>query len=160
MEPNRLPLMQEAVSGTESDATPSQNRTVLVAESNPVTRTTTADMLAAQGFSVVLAETGEEALDRIHWGGIDLLVCAMVMTSMDGFELLRLLRDVAPGLPVIAVVPGMSEIDEIYMRGAVALGAGKVFTQPLTPSVFFRSIGELLRVQVDLTPQAKSAAAR
>ena len=148
MEPNHLPSTEEAAPGRESGAPQRQDRTVLVAESNPVYRAVTADLLAGQGFSVVLAETGEEALERIRWGGIDLLVCAMVMTSMDGFELLRLLRDTAPGLPVIAVVPGMSEIDEIYMRGAAALGATKVFTQPLTPSAFFRSIGEILRVQV------------
>jgi len=122
-------------------------RTVLVAESSPLQRAITTDLLTSQGFSVVPAETGEEALERIRCGGVDLLVCTMLMTGMDGFELLRLLRKTAPRLPIIAVVPGMSEIDEIYMRGAAALGAAEVFTQPLTPRVFFNSIGELLRVR-------------
>ena len=139
---------QESTPNGELRSADRSRHTALVAESNPHQRAITADLLASQGFSVALAETGEEALERIRCGGIDLLVCAMLMTGMDGFELLRTLRKTAPGLPIIAVVPGMSEIDEIYMRGAAALGAAKVFTQPLTPRVFFNSIGELLRVQV------------
>lgn len=115
---------------------------ILIVDSDPGHRALVSLMLS--DYEVALASSGEEALARIEAGGIDLVVSALLMPGMDGLELLRALRDVQPGLPVIAVVPGMSEIDGVYLRGATALGAARTYTQPLTPSVFLDSVRELL----------------
>lgn len=121
-------------------------KTVLVADSDPCHRELVASLLAGEGYSVVLAATGEAALQRIEQGGVDLLVSALVMPGMDGFELLRELRTTAAAPPVIAVVPGMTEMDAVYLKGASLLGAARTYAQPLTPSVFLRSVGELLAI--------------
>jgi len=118
--------------------------TVLVADGDEAHRNSVIQLLSGRGYLVVQAATGEAALDAIKAGGIDLLVSAVIMPRIDGLELLRTLRRTSPSLPVIAVVSGMAEIDEIYMRGASALGAARTYTQPLTPSIFLNSVHELL----------------
>ena len=119
-----------------------EHRTVLIVDCDPGHRAFVSLLLAQ--YDVELAASGEEALARVHRGGIDLVVSALIMPGMDGLELLRALRETAPNLPVIAVVPGMSEIDGVYLRGAAAMGAACAYTQPLTPSVFLKSVRELL----------------
>ena len=39
----------------------------------------------------------------------------------------------------------MTEIDGVYLRGAMLFGAARTFSQPLTPPVFLESIRELLK---------------
>jgi CheY-like chemotaxis protein len=118
---------------------------VLVADSDLAARARMAGMLEAQGYRVVLAAGGEEALARIRQGGIDLLVSAMVMDGMDGLELLRALRDAAITVPSIAIAPGGRDIDDIYLRGAALLGVARTYRQPLRSAAFLRDIQDLLR---------------
>lgn len=139
---SRTDRQPDVRSSNSSD--PITARTVLVADGDDVHRASTAQLLSGQGYRVVQVSTGEAALSAILAGGIALLVSSVTMPQMDGLELLRILRNVSPELPVIAVVPGMAEIDGVYMRGASALGAAKTFIMPLTPSVFLASVGELL----------------
>lgn len=123
--------------------------TILVADGNKAHRAAVAEMLIGQGYSVALAADGEEAMTRIAAGGIDLLVSAISMPGMDGFEVLRALRDTAPRFPVIIVASGMSEIDWLCLKGASLLGAAAAYTQPLTPSVFLESVREILTPRLD-----------
>lgn len=124
------------------DADAAARPTILVADCDSGHRAFVSLLLA--DYDVVLASSGEEALSRIHQGGIDLVVSALVMPGMDGLELLRVLRGTAPELPVIAIVAGMSEIDGVYLKGASLLGAARTYMQPLTPSVFLAGVRELL----------------
>jgi CheY-like chemotaxis protein len=119
-------------------------RTVLVADGNKTHRASVAEMLTGQGYSVVLAASSEEAMLRIKAGGIALLVSAISMSGMDGFELLRALRNSLPDFPVIIVASGMFEIDWICLKGASLLGAAAAYTQPLASSVFLDSVRQLL----------------
>ncbi len=124
---------------------PAAAATVLVADSDLATRALVAAMLEVQGYCVVLADDGAEALERIRQGGIDLLISAMVMTGMDGLELLRALRDAAIAVPSIAIAPGGRDIDDIYLRGAGLLGVARTYRHPLRSTAFLQDIQDLLR---------------
>lgn len=119
--------------------------TVLVADGDPTHRVSVAEMLLAQGYSVVLASTQEEVLSRVAAGVVDLVVTSLTLAGTDALELLRTLRDNMAELPVIVVASGMSEMDGLYLKGASLLGAARAYTQPLTPSVFLESVRELMR---------------
>ena len=121
-----------------------ESRTVLVANSNLNNQRAIADLLAGQGYRVVKASNGKQALALIEQGGIDLVVSAMTMKGMDGLELLRAMRDARLEPPVVAVSSGRDVIDEVYLRGASLYGAAKTHSWPLTPSLFLGDLEEIL----------------
>ena len=81
---------------------------VLVVEDSPINQLVIEELLLTGGHTVTVAENGEEALQRIADGGIDLVLMDCQMPVMDGFEATRRLREIeakreGPRLPVIAV---------------------------------------------------------
>jgi CheY-like chemotaxis protein len=118
--------------------------TILVADGDFLRRDGIAQLLAGQGYSVILASDGFEALALILQGGIDLLVSTTIMNHMDGLELLRALRDSAIKVPAVAISSGDREIDKVYLRVASLFGAARVHLQPLGPSAFLDDVRTLL----------------
>jgi two-component system response regulator HydG len=64
-------------------------------------RATTAMLLRTDGYTVFEAGTGEEALQHLSGGSIDLLLTDLKMEPMDGLTLLKRALEVAPRLQVI-----------------------------------------------------------
>jgi two-component system cell cycle sensor histidine kinase/response regulator CckA len=77
--------------------------TVLLVDDEPLVRRLVALILEEQGFTVLAADSGWEAirLSRSHPGEIDLLVSDVVMPGMDGPTLATELLAVQPALPVL-----------------------------------------------------------
>ena len=77
--------------------------TVLIAEDEPGVRGPVRRILASQGFQVLEAADGEEALAIAarHAGDIHLLLTDVVMPNIGGAELARRLREDRPGLRVL-----------------------------------------------------------
>jgi DNA-binding NtrC family response regulator len=67
-----------------------------------------------------------------------LVITAIEMPRIDGLELVRTIRQRLPEMPVIAVSDGRT-ISQVYLRGAVALGAAASHALP-------ESQGTLLQV--------------
>lgn len=76
---------------------------LLVIDDNPAIREVTSAILAEQGYAVLTAEDGRQALDLLPEFHPDLVVTDLRMPRMSGFELLKILREHFPRLPVIAV---------------------------------------------------------
>src|ERR1700684_2079822 len=55
------------------------------------------------GYRVVAAHNGAEAMERFRNGGIDLVLSDLVMPHMDGNELVRRMKEVAPEVPMILI---------------------------------------------------------
>ena len=77
--------------------------TVLVAEDEPGVRGPVRRILAGQGYAVLEAADGAQALQMAadHPGPIDLLLTDVVMPVMGGAELARRLRDSRPDIRVL-----------------------------------------------------------
>lgn len=114
---------------------------ILVADDDPILREIAAEYLRDAGFSVDLAEDGEEALRAAERGRYDLVVTDMVMPNLDGIELLRALRASCPGTPVIAISAGIAgENADLLLRAAKAVGAVSVLPKPLVRAVFLEHV--------------------
>lgn len=79
--------------------------TALVADDDPMVRSVLSGILAARGMEVVEAEDGQDAVERFRArdGRFDVVVLDITMPRMDGNEAFRLIRSLAPQVPVILV---------------------------------------------------------
>jgi two-component system cell cycle sensor histidine kinase/response regulator CckA len=140
-----LPAVTERPSVVEEPREPPLPRgseTILLAEDDDELRTLTARILTAQGYRVLQAADGVEAL-RVaeqHHGALDLLTTDMVMPSMGGHDLAHELSAKRPGLKVLFMSG--------YTDGATGRGelrSGDAFLQkPVDPKMLARRVRQVL----------------
>ena len=97
--------------------------------------------LELEGYHVVEAGNGIEALDQVRKHMPDLVIMDIMMPKMDGFETLRLLREIST-VPVILLTVKGEEEDRI--RG-LELGADDYVTKPFSPRELISRVNAVLR---------------
>jgi signal transduction histidine kinase len=136
---NERPQQLEEVKETPL---PRGTETILLAEDDETLRTLTARILTAQGYRVLEASDGVEALkvaDK-HGGQVDLLTTDMVMPSMGGHDLANELMARRPGMKVLFV---SGYTDDAVGRGE--LQPGDAFLQkPVDPRILARKVRQML----------------
>jgi chemotaxis protein histidine kinase CheA len=95
-------------------------RRVLIVDDSPIVRDLLSELLSSVGLEVRTAGDGAAALEALADRPVDLIVCDVEMPVMDGFELLRRLRDRAERVPVVMVTTRGSVSDRAL---AASLGA-------------------------------------
>ncbi|MEQ1498996.1 MAG: response regulator transcription factor [Novosphingobium sp.] len=103
--------------------------------------TTVSIGLQAEGFATRVYSDGAAALKALLENPPDLAVCDIKMPQMDGFELLRKLREKSP-LPVIFLTSKDEEPDEAK---GLALGADDYITKPFSQRLLVARIRAILR---------------
>jgi len=88
------------------------------------------DYLEANGFIVDIETIGDKGLARAKTREYDLLIVDVMLPKIDGFEILRQVRDVKD-IPILLVSAKKEEVDKI--RG-LGLGADDYITKPFSPS--------------------------
>ncbi|MDE5992864.1 MAG: response regulator transcription factor [Oscillospiraceae bacterium] len=76
---------------------------VLVCEDDKNIRRLMAEYLVRGGYTVTECENGAEALERFGQSHVDLLITDVMMPSVDGFELVRELREAGFDTPVLMI---------------------------------------------------------
>lgn len=69
-----------------------QTAKILLADDNPAIRSLVSEILSDAGFSVITAQNGQEALDKIYNGNPDLLILDYEMPGKTGFEIVQDVR--------------------------------------------------------------------
>jgi two-component system KDP operon response regulator KdpE len=108
--------------------------------------------LELEGYQVVQAGTGLEALEKVRDDLPDLVVLDVMMPEMDGFETLARLREIST-VPVIMLTVKGDEEDRI--RG-LELGADDYVTKPFSPRELASRIRAVLRRAEMPSPVAKT----
>jgi CheY-like chemotaxis protein len=99
--------------------------------------------LEAEGFVVLDAAEGREALRRFSSEGADVVVTDIFMPE-DGLVLITELRKLAPDLPVVAVSGGDRRGDTHALRAARLLGATAVLYKPFAPAALVSAVRSAL----------------
>jgi CheY-like chemotaxis protein len=86
-------------------AVTTDQKTVLVIEDDPWTRTITTALLAGEGFAVIEAKNGEEGLALARQHGPDAVLLDLALPTKSGLDVLRELKsdDATDAIPVIVV---------------------------------------------------------
>jgi PAS domain S-box-containing protein len=117
--------------------------TILLAEDDPGVRTLMTHILEEEGYTVLVTENGEDAVrefaERSH--EIDLALLDVVMPKMSGRQVLEVIRDIAPGIPVLF----SSGYSPDHVAGEIA-GDGRtaLVSKPCGRHELLRTIRELL----------------
>ena len=128
-----------------------EDPTILIADDDPHIRQVVRFSVEKAGFSVVEAEDGAQALEKIGGCNPDLVVLDVMMPEMDGTEVCRRLRATSD-VPVVFLSSRDEEIDRIL---GLEMGGDDYVTKPFSPRELMARIKAVLR-RVDGTVSAGS----
>jgi light-regulated signal transduction histidine kinase (bacteriophytochrome)/ActR/RegA family two-component response regulator len=141
-----LPPENEPVMAPRTDA----RGRILLAEDYEGNIIVAQAMLEEQGYEVIVARTGKEALDAVRLGGFDLVLMDVQMPEMDGYEATRLIREgetVGNGaaLPIIGVTANALVGDREKCLNA---GMDDYISKPFNPVQLEHLIGKYISASV------------
>jgi DNA-binding response OmpR family regulator len=103
-------------------------RTILVVEDETTLRETLADALELEGFRVIAAADGREALARFRTDKPDLVLLDLMLPELSGIEVCRIIR-AESGVPIVMLTAKDSELDKVV---GLELGADDYVTKPFS----------------------------
>jgi len=120
---------------------PEAKRTILVVDDEPRMIQFIRMNLELEGYRVVQATSGLDALNQVRDELPDLVVLDVMMPDLDGFETLRLLRETST-VPVIMLTVKDDEDDKVK---GLELGADDYVTKPFSPRELTSRVKAALR---------------
>jgi CheY-like chemotaxis protein len=100
---------------------------ILVVDDEEIMRNLLDKMLSLEGYNILTAVDGQDALEVVAKEKVDLVVSDMKMPRMDGFELLKNLRNNYPDIGVV-IMTGFG--DTYTVKDALLLGADEYLSKP------------------------------
>jgi len=126
-------------------------KSVLIVDDEIAIRETLEQILSYEGYGVLKAASGTDALKTVAAEGPDVILLDIKMPGMDGFEVLQRLNDGDYGIPVI-VISGHADIQTAVE--AVKSGAYDFLEKPLDRSRLLVTLENCLDRQQLLTERA------
>jgi CheY-like chemotaxis protein len=111
--------------------------TILCVDDEQIPRELRRLILVRQGYEVITASSGSEAVELLRTGGIDLVLSDQMMPGMTGTELAKVVRSEWPKLPFLLV----SGVNEIPIGAELA---DRFVSKVAGPEVLFVNIREVL----------------
>jgi DNA-binding response OmpR family regulator len=112
------------------------------------------DYLRIQGFDVVTASNGMEALARLEADHPDVILLDVRMPEMDGIETLKRIVARNPGVGVLMV---SGQDDLILAKEAIALGAFDYILKPIDFGYLGRALEKMTRIEAPVVPVGGAA---
>jgi PAS domain S-box-containing protein len=87
------------------DTRPLAGISILAVDDEPINRMVLEEILVDAGARIVLAEGGQEAVDRVREGGdsaFDIILMDLQMPGLGGYAATEIIHRLAPGIPVVA----------------------------------------------------------
>jgi len=130
-----------------------RERTVLVVDDEPRIAEAVSMNLELEGYQVITASSGSEALAKVTAELPDLVILDVMMPDMDGFETLKAIREVST-VPVIMLTVKGEETDRVK---GLDLGADDYVTKPFSPRELVSRVRAALRRAETPTAAPKTA---
>jgi DNA-binding response OmpR family regulator len=116
---------------------------ILIIDDDPVLRESLAAVLEAEGYKASQAGDGREGLNKALGGNFDLIAMDLVMPSLGGIEVLRMLRETGAQTPIIMLTGRKKqEVDKVL---GLELGADDYMIKPFGTAEFIARVHAVLR---------------
>ena len=123
---------------------------VMVVDDSLTVRKVTQRLLEREGYQVMLAKDGVDALERLQEVVPDLMLVDIEMPRMDGFDLTRNIRgnESTQGVPIIMITSRTADKHRNY---ALDLGVNAYFGKPFQEDMLLAAISGLLNREMPVT---------
>ncbi len=118
-----------------------ERQRVLVVDDEPSVREVLADYLALDGFDVMQAATGTEAVRLAETAPPDLVILDLMLPGVDGLEVCRRLRE-RSAIPILMLTARSEEADRIE---GFRVGTDDYVTKPFSPREILLRVHAILR---------------
>jgi diguanylate cyclase (GGDEF)-like protein len=119
---------------------------LLVADDDAPTRDLLTKLLEEAGYDVEAVKDGQEAVERVGRGGLDLVLLDVVMPRMSGLEACRIVKGMTREnfVPVVIVLP---KTDTTSRVEGLAAGADDYVSKPFEKQDVVQRVAQMLRVK-------------
>jgi chemosensory pili system protein ChpA (sensor histidine kinase/response regulator) len=136
---------QAQARGDSPVAARSQGKSIMVVDDSMTVRRVTQRLLEREGYHVLLAKDGVDALEQLQGMPPDLMLVDIEMPRMDGFDLTRNVRgdERTKAIPIIMITSRSADKHRNY---ALQLGVNAYFGKPFQEPVLLDAIDGLLKL--------------
>jgi len=117
---------------------------IMIVDDCQTTRKLLGHYLKSRGYSVVFAENGLDAIEKLGTDTVNLVMTDLNMPYMDGMELLKTLR-ADPQLSDIPILMVTTENDEAEREKAYSNGANGYLVKPVTGDAIAQNIKDIIK---------------
>ena len=123
-----------------------ERRLIMIVDDSVTVRKVTSRLLERQGYDVVTAKDGVDAIEQLETIKPDLMLLDIEMPRMDGFEVTNLVRhhEIHRDLPIIMIT---SRTGEKHRERALSLGVNQYMGKPFQEETLLENIESLLAVR-------------
>ena len=123
-----------------------ERRLIMIVDDSVTVRKVTTRLLERQGYDVVTAKDGVDAIEQLETIKPDLMLLDIEMPRMDGFEVTNLVRhhEIHRDLPIIMIT---SRTGEKHRERALSLGVNQYMGKPFQEETLLENIESLLTVR-------------
>lgn len=115
---------------------------ILIADDDARIRRLVGDFLRRDGNTIIEAEDGRQAMEKLEEESVDLVVLDIMMPYYDGWSVLRHIREQGENMPVVMLTARNEEADEVF---GFELGADDYVGKPFSPIVLAARVKSLLK---------------
>ncbi len=133
---------QLAVKVREALRPPQPLARILVADDEAGVRSFLRAALEQNGYEVIEAADGRQALKQARTGWADVVITDLVMPEQEGIETIRALRREAPSVGIIAI---SGAFQGLYLEMAEMLGANAALAKPVSAKLLLATVAQILK---------------
>jgi len=132
-----MPHREQAANRSPGGIRPGKR--ILLVDDDPTVRDSLKDVLLAEGYLIIPAEDGQQALDLANKSAVDLVLLDLNMPLKNGWDTFDQLTREHPFIPVIIVTARPNQLFT-----ALGAGAGALLEKPMDIRTLLRTVAKLL----------------
>ena len=117
---------------------------ILLVEDDETGRYALSKYLTRAGHEVTEAEDGEIAFKLFRGESFDIVITDIVMPNVEGIELVNLLLEIQPDIPIIGISGGGRLEGAGYLKLIKALGASATLEKPFEPEALLALVDQFM----------------
>jgi len=116
---------------------------ILIVDDEPSVVVALQFLMEQQGYDVLVAKSGEDALDLVYKYKPDLVILDIMLPGIDGYEVCEIIR-LNPKYRDVKIIFLTARRDEVEMAKGLALGANAYITKPFSNDKLVAAVNAVL----------------